>query len=263
MKSAVLPLCYLLNSLVRNKELRIMKRTTLFLLLLLLVGTYAGAQNRFHEVVYLKNGSIIRGSIIEQVPDASLKIKTADGSIFVYPMTEVERITKETTPARQRYTPERSEFSLLRGYKGFVDAGYQFDLSGHQANSLEIVTSHGYQFNNYVFLGGGAGIIYYTDADKVMMPFFTNFRANLSNKPTTPFADMKVGYSAGDLPGPYLSLALGVRFAMQGKKALNLRLEYAVQNQGWDIDYSINSNHYYYDNSFTVSSLGLKLGFEF
>lgn len=47
------------------------------------------------DVVYLKNGSIIRGVIIEQVPGVSLKIKTKDGSVFFYKMEEVDKITKE------------------------------------------------------------------------------------------------------------------------------------------------------------------------
>jgi hypothetical protein len=46
-------------------------------------------------VVYLKNGSVIRGMIIEQTPNVSLKIQTKDGSIFVYKMEEVSKMTKE------------------------------------------------------------------------------------------------------------------------------------------------------------------------
>lgn len=53
------------------------------------------AQEQMQDVVYLKNGSIIRGIIIEQVPNKSLKIKTKDGSVFVYNMDDIERITKE------------------------------------------------------------------------------------------------------------------------------------------------------------------------
>lgn len=47
------------------------------------------------DVVYLKNGSIIRGIIVEQIPNESLKVKTKDGSVFVYKMTEVDKLTKE------------------------------------------------------------------------------------------------------------------------------------------------------------------------
>ena len=51
--------------------------------------------DQYIEVVYLKNGSIIRGIIIEQTPNVQIKIQTKDGSVFVYKMDEVEKITKE------------------------------------------------------------------------------------------------------------------------------------------------------------------------
>ena len=51
--------------------------------------------NQYQDVVYLKNGSKIKGVLIEQIPNKSLKIQTKDGSIFNYNMDEVEKITKE------------------------------------------------------------------------------------------------------------------------------------------------------------------------
>jgi hypothetical protein len=53
------------------------------------------SDGELEDVVYLKNGSVIRGTIIEQVPNVSLKIQTRDGSVFVYKMEEVEKMTKE------------------------------------------------------------------------------------------------------------------------------------------------------------------------
>lgn len=47
------------------------------------------------DVVYLKDGSAIRGTIIEQIPTESLKIQTRDGSVFVYDIQQVKRIVKE------------------------------------------------------------------------------------------------------------------------------------------------------------------------
>lgn len=46
------------------------------------------------DVVYLKNGSVIRGIIIEQLPNVQIKMKTKDGNIFVYKTEEIEKITK-------------------------------------------------------------------------------------------------------------------------------------------------------------------------
>jgi len=51
--------------------------------------------SEYVDVVYLKNGSVVRGVIIEQVPGVSLKIQTSDGSVFFYKMDEIEKITKE------------------------------------------------------------------------------------------------------------------------------------------------------------------------
>jgi len=47
------------------------------------------------DVVYLKNGSIIRGIIVEQIPQESIRIQTVDGSVIVYGMNEIARITRE------------------------------------------------------------------------------------------------------------------------------------------------------------------------
>jgi len=56
----------------------------LALLAFLFLTSLAFAQSNLQDVVYLKNGSIIRGVIIEQVPNQSVKIQTADRNVFVY-----------------------------------------------------------------------------------------------------------------------------------------------------------------------------------
>ncbi|GBD87213.1 hypothetical protein BMS3Abin03_01140 [bacterium BMS3Abin03] len=61
----------------------------------ILFTSMALSQQLYEEVVYLKNGSVIKGTILEQVPDVSVKIQTKDGNIFVYKMEEIDRITKE------------------------------------------------------------------------------------------------------------------------------------------------------------------------
>ena len=48
------------------------------------------------DVVYLKNGGIVRGTVIEQVTGKSLKIVRFDGKEFRYKMKEIDKISKET-----------------------------------------------------------------------------------------------------------------------------------------------------------------------
>ena len=82
-----------------------MKKNILTLLLLSCISFPVFAQH-WIEVVYLKNGGRIKGTVIEQVPGESLKIMTSDESIFVFRMDEVERIVKEEVqPARQNGNP--------------------------------------------------------------------------------------------------------------------------------------------------------------
>lgn len=64
------------------------------------VTTHTDSKNisdkpQYVDVVYLKNESVIKGMIIEQIPNVSLKIQTRDGSVFVYKMDEVLKMTKE------------------------------------------------------------------------------------------------------------------------------------------------------------------------
>ena len=47
------------------------------------------------DVVYLKNGSIIRGTITEIILNDKLKIRTRDGNLLVFTMNEVDRMAKE------------------------------------------------------------------------------------------------------------------------------------------------------------------------
>ena len=70
-----------------------MKKMLLFFSLLLSCNSLM-AQHDI-ETVYLKNGSIIKGEIIEQVPNQSIKVRTKDGSVFVYNVGDVQKITKE------------------------------------------------------------------------------------------------------------------------------------------------------------------------
>jgi hypothetical protein len=79
-----------------------------FLMLLGLIFVIAGAKkgsesrrtvdksdSNYIDVVYLKNGGLVRGMIIEQMPNVQLKIQTRDGNVFVYKMDEIEKIAKE------------------------------------------------------------------------------------------------------------------------------------------------------------------------
>ena len=77
-----------------------MQRFVLVFCLTALVATTPLFAEQMEDVVYLKNGSTIRGTIIEQILGESLKIQTRDGSVVTYAMDEIAKIAKE--PVRKR-----------------------------------------------------------------------------------------------------------------------------------------------------------------
>jgi len=96
-------------------------RRIIISLLLLVIASVAYTQINYQDVVYLKNGSIIRGFIIEQVPNESINIETSGGNIFVYQMEEIEKLTKEKEAVKKseilniEQTPTRGYIGLTIG----------------------------------------------------------------------------------------------------------------------------------------------------
>lgn len=86
-------------------------------ILFLFVFRIAFSQTNLEEVVYLKNGSILRGTIIEQIPNQTLKIQTKDGSVFVCNFSEIEKITKEKVFISPYYNSNEDLAESMRRYK--------------------------------------------------------------------------------------------------------------------------------------------------
>ena len=72
-----------------------MQRFSLVLLLTGLVAHSPLSAQKIEDVIYLKNGETVRGTIIEQNPGESLKIQTADGSVFEFTIYEIAEISRE------------------------------------------------------------------------------------------------------------------------------------------------------------------------
>ena len=137
----------------------------LFLFAALALSVGSVAQN-LQETVYLKNGSIIRGIIIEQVPAQSLKIRTKDGNIFVFAMSDVEKISKENVSDRHFRSNRRMTHSRWSGpeigYRGFVDLNWTAGVGTTSGvDCIGLLTSHGYQINPYIYTGIGIGFNYF------------------------------------------------------------------------------------------------------
>jgi opacity protein-like surface antigen len=131
-----------------------MKKITLLISLLLISVVIYAQRNNLVDVVYLKNGSILRGIIIEQVPNESIKLQTADGNIFVYQTNDIEKITKEDAikQSRSQLSYGSNELQHRKGYIG-LSIGPSFaigDLSDLPVGAILNLVDFGYLFTDNI-----------------------------------------------------------------------------------------------------------------
>ncbi len=219
-------------------------RKILFLILAILMCGAAMAQN-LQDVIYLKNGSVIRGTLIEQVP--SVKIRTSDGSIWVFEDDQVERISAETktqqtnsqgmdmsvyadqpTFSSQRKRQPRNVGSLSHGLRLLCGFTYQQHINKYTCSVFDADISVGYQLTPKWYAGLGLGDqIYldywyygYYDVNPMLvaqMPVFLNIRYDAKPSGVSPMADFRFGYSVTadelvDYSGMYINPSLGIRY---------------------------------------------------
>ena len=67
----------------------------LCIILILFLGISSSFAQEYEDVIYLKNGEVRRGLIIEEIHAESVKLKSAYGEIFIIKMSEISRMTKE------------------------------------------------------------------------------------------------------------------------------------------------------------------------
>lgn len=109
-----------------------------FILLTCLMASPAFAQ-QMEDVVYLKNGGLIHGMIIEQIPGESLKIQTRDGNVFVYAMDEIAKISKEPVlRIREHIGGQQKNPWLAFGLSALITGGGQFYNGQHGKGAAQL-----------------------------------------------------------------------------------------------------------------------------
>jgi hypothetical protein len=168
--------------------------------LLLLLSMQLFAQDKFEDVVYLKNGSIIRGVMLEFIPDQSVKIQTADRNIFVFKMEEVEKITKEPIGKPQRVKNKQPSAEPETGHDFILELGYGLGVGKVRADRGAFNFVYNYRLNRNVGIGIGTGLRYYTTLTvsgngNFLLPLFADFRFYFNDNDIAPFAGLDFGAS--------------------------------------------------------------------
>lgn len=191
------------------------------------------AQDSREDVVYLKNGSIYRGAIIEQVPGESLKIETIGGNVISIQLSDVIKFAREkkAMPA-EPVAPQAPPYGHegIHGYQGhdmYQDWHHRHGYYGDSSASCSRKEFHyrkkgyflqgqlmiqavegggrlvnGYKFGQFGYLGIGIGVdMIYEDLKRntnysgIYLPLYLHYGGNVLKKRITPFYQIEAGYA--------------------------------------------------------------------
>lgn len=161
--------------------------------------------------------------------------------------------------------PKRQSSILNTGYRGIIDFGYGVGVGDvAEEERVEIATTHGYQFNKYLFAGIGVSLNYFHHTEVLIVPIFADLRGTLpiSNTKIAPYVDMRIGYSLGEYEGFYFSPSVGVRFGIGKDAGISFGIGYELQN--CDVVYYYGSYYYNYSvETGNAAAVTFRLGFDF
>jgi hypothetical protein len=153
----------------------------IFAAVLLVIFFAPGTAQRSKDVLYLKNGSIIYGKLLE-VNESQYKIKTTEGNIFIFSTPEVEKFVNEVTHFEGR---RKSGFGftleaglLIGPQSSEYKAPFSFNILGN-------VTAN---TNNIISLGSGVEYL-----GQPFTPLFLEYKYLFNNRKTSPFLFIRGG----------------------------------------------------------------------
>ena len=206
------------------------KLTSIFLMAIMLFAVNLFAQEEREDVIYMKNGAIYRGTIIEQVPNVSYKIEIAGGSVINVSANDVLKVTKEVRKHDEQAIPRHhledndKPYEYKKSRRGKVEQPFVYRKKGYFFQSqlmfgfFEFGTRivNGYKFGQFGLLGLGVGVdlvigpvngggnnngttfplpnINYDYAGP-QFPVFIYYSGDILRKKTTPFYAVEVGYA--------------------------------------------------------------------
>lgn len=128
-----------------------------------------------------------------------------------------------------------------RGYRGFAEWSNSIRedtwIGGETTTSFYtgLSTSHGYQFNPWLFVGAGLDYEHCSRISSSILATFLQGRTDLVFGRFTPFGDVRIGYNMAQGGGIYFSPSIGYRFNWGRKAGVNLGIGLTLQGYSADI----------------------------
>lgn len=156
-------------------------RKHLAIAILLIICSLSASAQKTKDALFLKNGSVIFGQLLE-ADGQNYKIRSSDGSIFVFPVTDVEKFAKaepDFDGRKHHGFTFALESGVLVGSAGSGPAApFSFNfLLGATMNT-----------NNILSFGSGVEFI-----ERSYTPLFAEYRRIINDRKTSPFIFFRGG----------------------------------------------------------------------
>lgn len=204
---------------------------------ILLIPLLTTAQTKSEDVIYLKNGSILRGEILERTDSQTIKIETVGRNVIVVMRQNVQRIGREEIP-----DPDPQYYKET----GYVNNTGIDILTGGGATSVGFRMVNGYRFNPQLSAGLGIGFVLYDDPQN-LVPIYLDLKYKLKRANSTPFVFFKTGFSFSvmsdddlevvDHDGGFMfSSGVGIQFETSENFGLYFTAGYNLDNSKYELE---------------------------
>ncbi len=143
------------------------------------------------DVVYLKGGSVLRGTILEYNADSNLVMNSWSGARLQVPAINVKRIVQKCKGRGTAFSERPYSFKET----GWYHATRFMVLAGQSGTGIGFQHSSGFKINRYAGIGLGIGLENFGPYDGVTAtyPIFIELRGYLLPKKITPFYAIGTG----------------------------------------------------------------------
>jgi len=194
-----------------------MKLRICALLLFTWVSTAWSQTGQSKEVIHLKNGSVLRGTITEWVPEVSLTIQLADNSVFVCPIGDIAKVSRELAPSAAEEPKVVRAAPVPQEFEFFSSLGYGISSGKYGLDVMNFNMVYGKNLTSAHFVGGGTGLRYFLSENEfAMLPVFAEYRYRMQRESVSPYGRVALGYSLNiqgiEKSGVLFNPRIGVEF---------------------------------------------------
>ncbi len=230
------------------------------------------AQQSSLDVVHLKEGGVLKGTILPNSTAEEIDLQLAGGAILNIQMTRIAEITVENVVQQHIRPPrDRSWEPKKKGYATYNHTTFSFGQSqwGDTQVGFSASTAHGYQFCRHISVAGGIGVDTYPNYSEVFYPVYGRVGGDVLKKKITPIWFIEAGYAfARDSFDEWTTLegglrthsGLGVKFYLTEKvnlmMALGFRYQKSTLTNTWD-----DENFFETKREFQRTTFGIGMGF--